>query len=202
MSALRKFEERALHSALEGLNPSCSLAFLLASANRQLNSLEFLSLGVACVVDMSLRRVLEQAWSMSSLDGIDEAVWTSNLDTVMAAMPDEGASSWGRIDVMAEHVGAAIAYSARYLLSRDLNEILWGVRRAYEAADQASIWLLGIQSGTPTAETSILRHPVVQNELGRQARDLDLLRSDNVEAVRDFARTEKLLDGSYATQIF
>lgn len=67
---------------------------------------------------------------------------------------------------------AVILYSLRFLFSKDQQEVIWAARRAYEVADNFVCNLQEQCLGSPNGENSILRHPIIQNELTRQLRDL------------------------------
>ena len=67
----------------------------------------------------------------------------------------------------------------------------------YDAADQAAINMAKIPLGLPDSEERLRSHPVVQRELGRQARDIELLQRGSVDAIKSIklrAFSEHLLE--------
>lgn len=67
---------------------------------------------------------------------------------------------------------AAILYCLRFMLSGDQQETIYAARRTYEVADNFVMTRPAYNIDSPDDELKILHHPIVQNELSRQLRDL------------------------------
>lgn len=97
---------------------------------------------------------------------------------------------WTIVDALAEDALASLCYSIRVKIAPTAQEAAWSLRRGYEAADQAAIYLLRRDGREPT-EGEILTHPIVQRELSRQRRDLGLaVNGEFLEIISAFSREE------------
>jgi len=184
------FDEAALVTELATMPAGRQLAFAAAVATRQLESYEWYARRLGPGAIARPREIAMMLWGESPGERHD---WAECLTEVLGLMPEES-DEWTVFHSLAEDALASLAYAIRALLTADPQEAAWAARRGYEAADQAAIRLLGIQPGPQEAERAIREHPLVQQELGRQRRDLLLIATDAgvdaLSALRDLALAE------------
>lgn len=196
-SSTLRYTEEALIAELKALSPARRVAFAAAAATRQLSNWE-------CIADARTvhrpAEIVAELWTDLHAGAVDRSAWMDRLDEVMALLPDEG-QNWGMAGALADDALSSLAYAIRALLTADAQEAAWAARRAYEAADQASIVMLDIQPGTPAAEAAIRAHDIVQREMSRQLADLTLLREAAVDELQRRAYAEDLLTTREAEQI-
>lgn len=105
----------------------------------------------------------------------------SLLNECERTLPNEE-DAWKAGCPYADDATAAILYCLRYILSGDQQEAIWAAKRAYEVADNFVMTHADYDIDSPDDEIKILHHPVVQNELSRQLRDLCELRGIGLSA--------------------
>jgi hypothetical protein len=193
------FDEDALVSELERLSSRGQIGFADASATRQLGSYERLARGLGAKSVQRPREIASQLWNDIHAPVVDRAAWSARLDEVMSLLPEES-DDWVIGHALADDALASLAYAIRCLLTPKPREAAWAARRAYEAADQAAIRILGVQPG-PNTEFEIKSHGFVQRELARQRNDLALLRVDSVDEVRRQAFADELLTEHEAASV-
>jgi hypothetical protein len=184
------FDEAILVAELATIPAGRQLAFAAAAAIRQLESYEWYARRLCPDAIARPREIAMMLWDESPGERHD---WAECLAEVLGLMPEES-DEWTVFHSLAEDALASLAYAIRALLTADPQEAAWAARRGYEAVDQAAIRLMGIHPGPQEAEQAILKHALVQQELGRQRRDLLLIatdpRLDALTALRDQALTE------------
>lgn len=109
-------------------------------------------------------------------DSSDFFSFRALLDDILRTLPEEP-DNWDWANILNDHAISANAYAVRCMLTGDPKEAVWALRRAYEAADQIAIKLMNIDTNQAGAEQLLLESSYVQQELGRQERDVILLRS-------------------------
>jgi hypothetical protein len=194
------FDENVLVSELGTLPRRGRIAFAAATATRQLGSYERLARGLGAGSAQRPREIAVQLWTDLHTAAVDRAAWSARLDEVMGLLPEEG-DDWVIGHALADDALTSLAYAIRCLLTPEPQEAAWAARRAYEAADQAAIRVLGVQPGLPTTEVAIKSHGFVQRELARQRNDLSLLRADSVDKVRRQAFADELLTEQEAASL-
>ena len=103
------------------------------------------------------------------------------IEVAMDLIPDESFASL-RLYPFAEDASSSLAYLLRSWVADVARECAWAGRVAYEASDQAVLRLRGSPPRNAFEESDVLSSPIVQHELGRQERDLVLLRRDASDA--------------------
>lgn len=186
------FDENALVGELRGLRSQARIAFAAAAATRQLGSYERLARALKSGNEQRPREIAAQLWADLQAAPVDRDTWSALLDEVMSLLPEES-DDWVIGHALVDDALSSLAYAIRCLLTPEPQEAAWAARRAYEAADQAAIRLLGVQPGLPNTETVIKSHSFVQRELARQQNDLFMLRADSVEEVQRQAFIDELL---------
>jgi hypothetical protein len=194
------FDENALVSELGTLPSRGRIAFAAAAATRQLGSYERLARGLGAESVQRPREIAVQLWADLHAAAVDRAAWSVRLDEVMALLPEES-DDWVIGHALADDALSSLAYAIRCLLTPEPQEAAWAARRAYEAADQAAIRVLGVQPGSLNAEVAIKSHGFVQRELARQRSDLSLLGADSVDEVRQHAFADELLTEQEAASV-
>lgn len=168
------FDEPNMIDALEGMPSRARVAFAAACATRQLASYEAFADSQHLVSALFPREHVMAVWQAVEQGSPTGEIWSNRLEEVMELAPEAG-HAWTPLHAYADDAIASLAYSIRCLAADSAQEAAWAARRAYEAADQAAIILIGEDFG-PGLEEKILAHPIVARELGRQARDLQFLR--------------------------
>lgn len=142
------------------------------------------------------RKIVTELWETLKADTFESPAWTKCVDEILALLPEEDTQRWLQFS-LADDALASLVYAIRFILTPDTQEVAWAGRRAYEAADQAALRRLDIRPATTEGELAVLSHPIVQRELARQRRDLDILRqgpeSEAIEKLRALAFSETLL---------
>jgi hypothetical protein len=106
--------------------------------------------------------------------------------------PEAGGDNWVS-SAFADDALSSVAYTIQSAVEAKSQPAAWAARRAYEAADQAAIVLLGIKPGSPLAEAKIASHSIVQTELDRQDRDLRRLRTGLLRDVYRLSLDEEII---------
>lgn len=196
-----KFDENALINELEGMPNAPRIAFAAATATRQLGSFERLACRYGAEAVQRPREIVVQLWDDLQEPIVNRAAWSERLDEVMGLLPEDSDDCLLGL-AMAEDALSSVAYAIRCLITHSAQEAAWAARRAYEAADQAAIKVLGLTPGLPNVELVIRAHSFVQRELARQRNDLLLLHAANtIEDVRRNAFADKLLTEHEAAQL-
>lgn len=189
--------EETLLSALSGLTPQARVAFTAAAASRQLGNYEYYAQRFKPDVVSRPREISAELWDALQAGPVALDRWPAAVDELEALIPMES-DDWIIVcHALADDALCSLAYALRALLTSEPQEAVWAARCAYDSVDQIAIRLLDVQTGLPDTEIAIRSHPIVQRELARQRRDLDLLaaRSDAsaIKALRNFAYAEASL---------
>lgn len=122
-----------------------------------------------------LREILTRLWD--DIEGMPMSGHeiNSRLKIVMEAIPQKDEGGFILEQAAAEDAGAALAYALRCRRTGSAVEAVWAARRAYEAIDYNVINLEFISTNADRSEEQILAHPLIQQELLRQKRDIDEL---------------------------
>jgi len=193
------FNEDSIVSRLSRLPPFARITFALCCATRQFEAYEQFVKNVTSSSPSYARTVIDQLWKMVAGDFPAEVDWDKALDEVMDLLPEEQ-DQWAPFHVYADHAISSLIYTIRCVLDSSAQEAAWSARRAYEAADQAAIRDLGVQTGITDSEVKIHAHFLVQRELQRQERDLQSLETGSSNIVikelesRAFAESTLSLD--------
>jgi hypothetical protein len=151
------FDESTLISRLDALAPRARTAFALACARRLQPFLH---------VDAANAALVRESLALLEASVLDDAP-PESLDAVLARLEDSPELDNDPV--------AATCFAIRSRVYGTSQEAVWAARRAYDARDQAVWEELGIQFSDPGAEERVLAHPLIQNELRRQAEDLQAL---------------------------
>ena len=171
---MHRFDEVQLRERLEQLPVTHRIAIAAAAATRQMGNLGRAPESGATVRAQFLA-ALEAVWGAVAT-GRGPSDWPDVRATLMGYMTDDARDNfpeWTVWHTLSDDALASLVYAIRTLETGSTQDAAWAVGRAYEAADQATIRLLGgVQRGLPETERMLLAHPGVQRELGRQAEDL------------------------------
>jgi hypothetical protein len=196
---MRAFNESELTKALSGIPKNGQSFFAAAAATRQMVGLgdvfEFPGVGSDEVID-----VLNRLWADIESGEENEQYWTSRLSDVMSWLPGDD-EDWSVFAALAEDAISSLAYAIRSHLKGDPQESAWSARCAYEAVDQATIRLLGIQPGSKDSERLISENEVVQRELVRQAEDIERIRRGLLDDTRAAAFSSPILQENEVSQL-
>jgi hypothetical protein len=188
------FNEPSLVAALTKLEFNSRIAFAMGAATRQLTTYEYFLGKSIPAGERGPREIATRLWAMLPCGASDTESWSGTLDEVMSMLPQDSDFP------LSDDAISSLAYAIRCLLTRDAQEAAWAARRAYEAADQAAIWALDVQTGLPESEAAINAHTFVQRELARQEQDLVLLQTGSIKEVQTRAFQNVILsDDELAT---
>jgi uncharacterized protein YjaG (DUF416 family) len=139
----------------------------------------------AAVLDLhaALWRELAGNGAMSEAELRDAATRAEGL------VPSEEDDWDEETQAYAEDAAAALTYACTALADNDAQNAAYALRRAYDSTDFLAQRTDGLPEERSAREHALLTHPVVQAELGRQARDLD-----DVEALAAGVPTDEELD--------
>jgi uncharacterized protein YjaG (DUF416 family) len=188
MTATLKYDERMLKHELDQLPWQASMAFAASCAQRLADAYRRFAAIDARGDALRFDRVMDYLWSCV-LTADNDRIAAETLEGVMSLLVDEQSPGWTTATGYAQDALTSLAYSIRYMLSHDTQEAVWAARCVYEAVDTYVIERDDIDTNLPDAETQILRDPVVQAELARQARDLGELKAVGSRLSEDFLAT-------------
>lgn len=186
------YDEAQYRLQIDELQIKEKTAFAVACAERLFPAyLEFANLMKQGKPDI-LRRVLTLLWDDLEGKPMSQQDVNAQLTAVMDLMPSDDADKWGPEQAAAEDAVAALAYALRCRDTGSADEAVWASRRAYEAVDQYVMQQETVTTNSNQDEEHILAHPLVQQELSRQQRDLDELaqRKVDIEQLRERSHRE------------
>ncbi len=194
---MMKFDEKKLILNLEMLSPRKRLAFSVAAASRIINNYGFYSKKVN-LVDSTAINTMESLWAAVLDNSIEHKKWESILSILLNLIPEEN-TNWTIWHALIDDAISSLAYAIRCMLTSSSQEAAWAARRAYEAADQVVCRLTDLELAHDR-EVKILSHPLIQRELERQTRDLNVLRigveEESIQKLYEMSKVELLyIDG-------
>jgi uncharacterized protein YjaG (DUF416 family) len=172
-----RFEDQLLKHELEQLPPRSRVAFAASCAQRLASVYhDFVAISDQADRTNLFGDALNYIWTHILITP-EKAATGRILADVMALIPDEDAPGWTPLTPFAEDALSAVAYCLRCLQSGDAQEAVWAAQRLFDALDTFLTNRDDIAPSEPESELRILRDPVTQAELERQARDIADLRS-------------------------
>jgi uncharacterized protein YjaG (DUF416 family) len=125
--------------------------------------------------DMSekLRSALDLVWAVGGGDAVDIMKRDSALGECMTAIQTAAADGSDQA-FFAENAAASIAYGLRAIGSDDPKEPAWAAQVAYDTVDRYAM-MEERELDIEWTEEQILAHPVVQRELERQLKCINML---------------------------
>jgi uncharacterized protein YjaG (DUF416 family) len=166
------FDEAHLASELAKISAPLRVVFAAACAERLLPAYARFSLRTGRGDLPKLRGLLSRLWEDLAGAPMTAREIQSSIDAALQLTPTEDDGPWVPEQAAAEDAGAATAYALRCRQNGKGQEAAWAARRAYEAVDQLVIQHDGLNMNAPGAEARVLDHPLVQDELQCQKRDL------------------------------
>lgn len=168
-----EYDESSVVRSLSALSTESRIAFSAACAQRLLS-------GYSGRNQPRLEAALDKVWS-AALRSVEEVPdWERLAAELESLVPRDDDPAY---DALEDDATAAVAYAVRAVANAEPQESAWAARRAYEFADH-----LEGSSNSSGAEA-------VEEELGRQARDLEQLRTSDgavVSSVRARALSERV----------
>lgn len=174
--SILKFDEKTLVSDLRQLPRWARLTFAASVASRMSHAYTaYINAGgkgdptlITATLEFVWRNILAAADHHDQIRGY--------LESIMQLIPPEDVTV-NSLNAYAEDALSSSAYTLRTCLSGEPQEAAWAARCTYEAVDEYVIELIKIPPGSHEAETSILAHPLMQQELNRQKRDVSDLQT-------------------------
>jgi len=191
------YSEVSLVKQLSTVGKQSMLAFATACATRQSDN--FLKFATPHFQWDVLTNILTELWAAILGNATDDPkIWKRHIDTIDNFLPSDD-HVWTVADAIVDDAISSTAYALRCFISGEAQEAAWSARRSYESADQIAIKLLNAEPGQKGFEKLVSQHEIVQRELQRQNRDMQLLRLGKIQSVHEAAFNEKpLTDEEYA----
>ena len=171
MTLLEPFNHDSLRNQLMGMNSDHSLAFGVACCERLLPGYELFCAKAGWGNPEELRRILTL---------IGRQCWRRDLDRVQIqalslgcekAAPDSEDFDF-LYTATAQDTVAAICQLLKFLDDSDIDHIVNAAQYVTDSIDLIVQEVVDMDPGDPELETKILSHPLMQNELRRQERDI------------------------------
>jgi uncharacterized protein YjaG (DUF416 family) len=195
---MERFDNVSLSTKLAAMPARLMLAFVCAVASRQLCNYERHAPRLNRAGDQRPREIAAQIWAIVHGMPVVRVSWQATLDEVEQILPKED-TDWVW-HALADDAVMSLAYAIECVLGGGSDQATWAAQHAYAAADQAVIRILYADSDVERDEEALLSHEWVQRELGRQRRDLDLLRAGAIDDVQQLSQVEEhLTDAEWAS---
>jgi len=169
------------------------LAFALACASRLAKPYDAVreqgSLGGPDLTQV----LLPALWDFAS--GGPAADWISWAESIGQSLPTSEDEAAAKHFVFNDTLAAA-AYALDTATSFEPQNAAWAANLAYDVANAFAQEKLDFETYTPTIEAALLNDPTVQEELGRQARDLADLEADPSGHAVDVTRRRALVESA------
>jgi hypothetical protein len=169
-SELLRFEPHTLRSYALKLGRACGTAFAVACATRLSNSFAMHSTRSEDI--NADKHTIELVW-LHLLYGELFEVCTCEADILNRLRDEDEDRSFA--DTVADDALSATVYALRTIKDDDVSNICWAAQRAYDLVDRYVGRSANVLEYTDAVERMITSHSVVQQELGRQQRDLEFL---------------------------
>jgi uncharacterized protein YjaG (DUF416 family) len=147
-----------------------------------------------------LAAILERLWRDLEGDPMTSLDIDVSIERCMSLIPREDEGPWIEQQAAAEDAVMALAYALRCRKTGESQEAAWAARCCYEALDHFVINRDDIDVNEAGAEAVVVAEPLVQAELIRQQRDLDVLRLHGEE--KDIAARLRLRAVAEASLVF
>lgn len=170
LSAVLRFQPDRLRSELEALSPSSRAVFAALCARRLAHRY---TVGGARLDASALERFAElhrHLWDLATAVESDHEAAAAAAAQALVLIP-----AGDDADLFAEDAAAALVYALRTLASGEAEEAVWAAERACDALE-SFLQQTGIGLGADGGEELLVRHPLMQAELVRQADDVRALR--------------------------
>jgi uncharacterized protein YjaG (DUF416 family) len=201
---IHRFDETALKQALASLPTAKAAAFAAAVTTRQIANYEHCASALDLTSPIRYREITAQLWELILSGNLDTAGWDALHDEVMDMFASGSSDQWLRVAIVEDAV-SSLAYAIRFILNHDAQEAAWAARRGYEITDQITIAKFDLVPNDPLSDNSILSDVIVQRELGRQSRDIELIGSDSgstsIRALHELAQSETVLTNEELAQL-
>jgi hypothetical protein len=180
--SILSYDKQDLLGQLAALPQPARLACATAAATRLMPASERFAAVQATGREGRARDIVAELWQCILTEDPAQQPWPEVLAEVMGMIPGKEVEG-GLLTQMAEDALASLAYAIRCLLVDDPGQAEAAVGREYDAVDQAAIRLSGVVPNTPRKEARLLAHPLIQRALGRQHKDLLLLKKGDMAEV-------------------
>jgi uncharacterized protein YjaG (DUF416 family) len=167
------YDESRLIAMLNALPTELRVAFAALCAERLMPAYTAFARRLGHKDAVQLTSILGRVWRAVDNGAMAEEDLLSNLDVCMGLIQAEDEGEWSSLRAYAEDAVAAVAYALRVQQNGESQEAAWAARRVYEALDHFVTNEEEIDTSEPGAEERILSHPLIQQELVRQRKDLD-----------------------------
>jgi uncharacterized protein len=181
---LPAFSENAIRADLASLSWPEALAFAAACVERIVPNYERFSRETGWGDPRSIGHALDVIWQATqTVSRVDEATLRQCLADCEAAVP-ESEDFHSLFTSGAQDAVFAVCSLLEFLLDGSLDRLVLAARYPTDSVDLYVQELEGMTPQDPLIENRILSHHLMQQELARQQRDLDLLRRRGMDAIR------------------
>lgn len=181
-----KFNEADLAEQLSKLPTTVRTAFAAACAQRMVHAYS------AFADPEALNQILTSLWNdLNNGHPMSDSQLDAQIEAAMALIPQDE-DEWIPGQGAAEDAAASLTYALQCRRNGSVQAAVWAARRAYDALDEHITNREDIDINSRDGEERILKHPLMQSELSRQARDLDDLCEGRItiEQLRQRSATE------------
>ncbi len=173
MTERLRFDRQELLARLNLLSAHGRVAFAAACATRLGKGYECWSARSGGGDPVAFGRLLSRLWGDLCGAALTHAESADLESASLELLLDEDAV--GTDGAAAADGVAALAYAVRCRRTGAAQDALWVAQRAYDAVDGHVVRVASVDLNTLCAEDRILSHPLIQQELARQLRDLEQL---------------------------
>lgn len=190
--AYHSFDQAKVLDLLDSLSCPARAAFAAACAERLLPFYSLYSSQSEKGDPAALQSAISALWADLLGSRLADTEIERHAMACLALVPPEDEEPWIPEQALADDAAAAATYALRCRLHGRSQDAALAARRAYEALDHFVMNSEDIDLNDPGAEELVLASVLIQQELGRQLRDLHDLRSAAVtlQAFRDRSRRE------------
>ncbi|HXY57843.1 MAG TPA: DUF416 family protein [Methylocystis sp.] len=167
------YDESHLIKMLDALPRELRTAFAALCAERLAPAYAAFAGRLGSLDAAKLTSILGRLWLALNGEPITGEEIQSDLDLCMTLIQADDEGQWSSLRAYAEDAVASVAYALRAQQNGESQEAAWAARRAYEAIDHFVINRDKIDTSEVGAEKRIIDHPLVQQELAQQQKDLD-----------------------------
>lgn len=186
-NSVLRYDEAQLVNALEELSVAGRATFAAACAERMVAVYRWFHGRTGQGDPAVLEQGLADLWATLEGRGRPASGLELQQSAAEGLVPQEE-DSWVDEHAYAENAAAAVAYAIRSWLTGSAQEAAWAARQLYDALDYRVTNRDALDLNTPGVQEVIDADPLIQRELTRQQRDLEVLRHTSVEALGSVAR--------------
>lgn len=176
-SSASQFVEGEARDLLEKLPPKLRVVYAACCAERLIPNYARYTARTGYGNPALLMGALDMLWRhLEGEEYSDEAIKTI-ISQCMFVTPEQEGWPWSEETSRASDAAVATIYALEAHSSETCQEALWAGRTVFDSLDEHIVDIIGVNVADPSSSRMIREHPLFQEEVKRQRRDLnDLLR--------------------------